>query len=122
MGCQSAVFAVAGQKMNAMREFPMSQRNAKSRCRGTGRGHAGNNFDGETGLTQCDNLLATTTKDKGISSFQPHNMLAGLCARHEKLVDSSLAHDVIGAAFAHVNPSGATAGKVEDCVIDKPVI
>jgi len=86
-----------------------------------GRSHPGHNFEGNPGSDQFLGFLTASPEDKRITTLEAHHhMVPSLF--HQQPVDVALAHGVIAAFLAHIDPFGLGRSKGEELLVGQIII
>ena len=100
----------------------MCQRNAGIGGTAGCRSNARDDLERHTLFGQGVDFLTAATEDKGIAALESHDALAFLRLVSEQPVDVFLAHGVVVALLADIDPFSIASGHVENGLCDQPVI
>ncbi len=112
-----------GQEGDRRAKRSMRQGNPRvGRCSERG-SHARNDLKADALLVKKFNFFTTSTKNKGIATFQTHHLESGFCLFQEDRLNLTLRNGMLASAFADINFFGIRTrpfkqGGVGELVID----
>jgi hypothetical protein len=107
---------------------PVRDRNPGVGGGGDRRGDAGNDLEGDPGLTQLERFLATAPEDKGVAALEPHDLFARARPVDQERVDVLLRHRRVRvgklalAVFADEDQLGVQATLLEQDGVGEAVV
>ena len=121
VGATVAGFGVAGDEHHAMGVFAVGEWHVETAHRGQSSGNAIDDVDFNARRVQCFYFFAAPAEHKGVTSFEPHDVLALTRLADHEFFDKGLGRGCTAAALADIDDACLGLGVAQHRFVDQIV-